>query len=74
MTSADEIELIFEPQEGGGYHVYSPELPGMHTQGDDMDEAMKNANEAATLYVEGLREDGESLDLGVVRRRISLPA
>jgi len=74
MTSADEIELIFEPQDGGGYHVYSPELPGMHTQGDDMDEAMKNANEAATLYVDGLREDGESLDLGVVRRRISLPA
>jgi predicted RNase H-like HicB family nuclease len=74
MTTAPEIELIFEPQDEGGYHVYSPDLPGMHTQGDDMDEAMKNANEAATLYVEGLREDGESLDLGVVRRRIPLPA
>jgi predicted RNase H-like HicB family nuclease len=35
---------------------------------------MANANEAVALYVEGLREDGESLDMGVVRRKISLPA
>ena len=70
MADAREIELVFEPQEGGGYHVYAPELPGLHTQGDDMDDAMANANEAVALYVEGLREDGESLDMGVVRRKI----
>jgi predicted RNase H-like HicB family nuclease len=74
MSDQREIELIFEPQDGGGYHVYAPELPGLHTQGEDMDEALANANEAAALYVEGLREDGESLDQGVVRRRIKLPA
>ena len=39
-----------------------------------MDDAMANANEAVALYVEGLREDAESLDTGVVRRRIPLPA
>jgi len=71
---AKEVELIFEPQEEGGYHVYAPDLPGLHTQGDDLEEAMANANEAVALYVEGLREDGESLDTGVIRRRISLPA
>ena len=74
MTEAREIELVFEPQEGGGYHVYAPELPGLHTQGADMDEAMANANEAVALYVEGLHEDGETLDRGVVRRKITLPA
>ena len=74
MVDVREIEFIFEPQEKGGYHVYAPELPGLHTQGDDMNDAMANANEAVTLYVKGLREDGESLDMGVVRRRISLPA
>lgn len=73
MADAREIELVFEPQESGGYHVYAPELPGLHTQGDDMDDALANANEAVALYVEGLREDGESLDMGVVRRKISLP-
>lgn len=72
--NAQEIELVFEPQDEGGYHVYAPDLPGLHTQGDDLDDAMANANEAVVLYVEGLREDGEPLDSGVIRRKIPLPA
>jgi hypothetical protein len=36
------------------------------------DDAVKNAEEA--LYVEGLREDGGSLDTGVIRRKFPLPA
>jgi predicted RNase H-like HicB family nuclease len=66
--STQEIELVFKPQDEGGYHVYPPDLPGLHTQGEDMDDAMANASEAVALYVEGLREDGEPLDSGVVRR------
>jgi predicted RNase H-like HicB family nuclease len=38
-----------------------------------MDDALANAQEAVALYVDGLREDGESLDRGIVRRRIKLP-
>jgi predicted RNase H-like HicB family nuclease len=71
---AKEIELIIEPQEEGGYHVYAPELPGLRTQGDDLEDAMASATEAVVLYVEGLREDGEPLDTGVIRRKIPLPA
>jgi predicted RNase H-like HicB family nuclease len=71
---AKEIELVFEPEGDGGFHVYAPDLPGLHTQGNDFDDAMANANEAVALYVEGLREDGESLDSGVIRRTIPLPA
>lgn len=58
MADAPEFELVFEPQDEGGYHIYAPDLPGLHTQGDDIDNAMANAREAVTLYVEGLREDG----------------
>ena len=72
MSDQREIELILKPQEEGGYYVYAPELPGLHTQGRDMDDALANAHEAAALYVEGLREDGESLDQGIVRRRIKI--
>lgn len=25
------MEFVFEPQTEGGYHVYAPELPGLHT-------------------------------------------
>jgi predicted RNase H-like HicB family nuclease len=71
---AREIELISEPQGEGGFHVYAPDLPGLHTQGDDLEDAMTNATEAVALYVEGLREDGGSLDTGVIRRKIPLPA
>jgi predicted RNase H-like HicB family nuclease len=74
MTEPTEIELVFEPQEEGGYHVYAPELPGLHTQGDDLEQAVANAEEALALYVEGLREDGNSLEFGVIRRKFPLPA
>lgn len=74
MAEPNEIELVFEPQEEGGYHVYAPELPGLHTQGEDIDDAMANAEEALALYVEGLREDGDSLEFGVIRRKLALPA
>ena len=69
-----EVEFIFEPQAEGGYHVYAPEFPGLHTQGEDLEEAMESAREALGLYVEGMREDGRSLEMGVVRRTLPLPA
>jgi adenylate cyclase len=69
-----EVEFIFEPQQEGGYHVYAPELPGLHTQGEDLEDALESAREALALYVEGLREEGRPLDMGIVRRSLPLPA
>jgi len=74
MDQPREIELVFAPQDEGGYHVYAPDLPGLHTEGDTLDEAVTNAQEALELYVEGLREDGRSLDAGVIRRTFPVPA
>jgi predicted RNase H-like HicB family nuclease len=74
MAEAREIEFVFEPQEEGGYHVYAPDLPGLHTQGESLDDAVTNATEALALYVEGLHEEGRTLDTGVVRRKLPLPA
>ncbi|CAN5438212.1 hypothetical protein BH20ACT15_BH20ACT15_14790 [soil metagenome] len=74
MPAAPEIELVFEPLEEGGYHVYAPDLPGLHTQGEDIEDASRNAEEALALYVEGIRDDGGSLDTGVIRRKFPLPA
>jgi predicted RNase H-like HicB family nuclease len=73
MVEPREIEFVFEPQEEGGYHVYAPDLPGLHTQGESVDEATDNAREALELYVEGLREAGRPLDTGVLRRKLPLP-
>lgn len=74
MDEPRDIELVFAPQDEGGYHVYAPDLPGLHSEGDTLDEAMSNAREALELYVEGLREIGRPFDAGVVRRRVPIPA
>lgn len=74
MAEPREIELVFEPEEEGGYHVYAPDLPGLHTQGATLEEAQANAQEALALYIEGLREDGKPIESGVLRRKFPLPA
>lgn len=74
MATPSEVEFVFEPQDEGGYHVYAPDLPGLHTQGDTLDEAVANAEEALELYVEGLREQGRPIDAGIVRRTFPVPA
>ena len=52
MPEPREVEFVFEPEPEGGYHAYAPELPGLHTQGDDLNEARSNAEDASALYVE----------------------
>ena len=65
---------MFGPQEHGGYHVYAPDLPGLHSQGNTLGGGTTNAQEAIEPRVEGLREDGRPFGAGVVRRRFPGPA
>ena len=51
-----KIKVVLEPQEEGGYTVYVPSLPGCVSQGETVDEALKNIKEAISLYIE-LEED-----------------
>ncbi len=50
---------IFEVQPDGGYHAFCPALPGCHTEGDTLDEAVANLREAIAVYVERLLAHGE---------------
>ncbi|MCD6484815.1 MAG: type II toxin-antitoxin system HicB family antitoxin [Candidatus Odinarchaeota archaeon] len=47
-----KIRVILEPQEEGGYTVYVPSLPGCISEGDTIEEALKNIKEAISLYLE----------------------
>jgi predicted RNase H-like HicB family nuclease len=58
MEQPREVELVFTPQEEGGLHVFAPDLPGRHTQGDTLEEAMASASEALELYVDEGRLGG----------------
>ena len=47
-----KINVILEPSDEGGYTVYVPSLPGCISEGDDIDEALKNIQDAIELYLE----------------------
>jgi predicted RNase H-like HicB family nuclease len=48
--------VIIEKDEHG-YYAYIPELEGCQSQGDTLDEVMKNIQEAFELYLETLDEE-----------------
>jgi len=60
-TSTTKFLIVLEKESSGGYSVYVPALPGCHSQGDTIEEAMENATEAIECYIESLRKDGLSI-------------
>ncbi|WP_019504334.1 type II toxin-antitoxin system HicB family antitoxin [Pleurocapsa sp. PCC 7319] len=52
-----KLQIILEPSEEGGYTVYVPALPGCISEGNDVDEAMENIQEAIELYLEPVETD-----------------
>ncbi|MBI2268506.1 MAG: type II toxin-antitoxin system HicB family antitoxin [Candidatus Blackburnbacteria bacterium] len=53
--------VIYEEAPEGGYVAFVPSLPGCHTQGDTIEEAEKNIQEAIELYLESLEAHGEKI-------------
>lgn len=62
-----QYTAIFEPdEEAGGYTVTIPSLPGCISEGDTFEEALRNIQEAAILYLEVMRRRKE----GIIREGI----
>ncbi len=57
-NSQYQFEVIFTPQKEGGFTVEVPDLPGCISEGDTLEEAEKNIQEAIGLYLETLEERG----------------
>ena len=53
--------VILDREADGGFHASCPALPGCHSQGDTVDEAIQNAREAIEVYLESLAAHGEPL-------------
>ena len=51
--------IVVEPEEGGGYYVTVPALPGCFTRGSTIDECRERAVEAIEVHIAGLQADGE---------------
>jgi predicted RNase H-like HicB family nuclease len=55
------LPVLLEADETGGYVVTSPILPGLVTEGDDSQEAVQHAKDAAESLLESMIEDGDTL-------------
>ena len=53
--------LLTPDQDEGGYAVRVPALPGLHTQGNTYDEAIRNARQAIAFHLECLEAEGEPI-------------
>jgi predicted RNase H-like HicB family nuclease len=51
------LKVVLEPTGEGGFTVYVPSLPGCISEGDTVEEALKNIEEAAELYLEPVEDD-----------------
>jgi predicted RNase H-like HicB family nuclease len=47
-----KIKVLLHPEAMGGYSVSVPAMPGCHSQGDSLEEALANIREAADLWIE----------------------
>ena len=52
------VPVLVYREPTGGYSVVCPSLPGCHSQGETVEEALANVTEAIALYLEVLEEDG----------------
>jgi antitoxin HicB len=57
-----EYTIVLDPTEDGkGYTVLVPALPGCVTQGRTREEAIERAKEAIAAYIESLEADGQPI-------------
>ena len=57
---------VFQQEVDQGYSVWVPNLPGCASQGDTLEEAMRNIQEAMELYLEDA--DEATVEEGITRR------
>ncbi|MEA5620051.1 type II toxin-antitoxin system HicB family antitoxin [Cronbergia sp. UHCC 0137] len=66
-----KLRVILEPSDEGGYTVYVPSLPGCISEGENLDEALANIQEAIELYLEPV-ENEFSTQEGIIVRELVL--
>ena len=64
-----KLRVMFEPDEGDWFHVWCPDLPGCHSQGETIEEAKANIKEAIEVYLEVVLEDAIVANLKKSRER-----
>lgn len=58
-----EIPVVIHKDAGSTYGVTVPDIPGCHSWGDTIDDAMKNSKEAIYGHIQTLLELGEPVEI-----------
>ena len=52
-----KLKVVLEPSEEGGFTAYVPSLAGCISEGETVEEALANIQEAIALYLEPVEDD-----------------
>ena len=82
MAHVHRVPLILTPQPEGGYTVTSSALPGLVTEGDSLEEALENVEDALRATLELYEDTGRPIpssllqdpDAGAIQFDLLLPA
>ena len=64
------FQVVLEPSDEGGYTVYVPSLPGCISEGDAVEDALTNIQEATELYLEPVEDDRVVEERALVRELV----
>ena len=64
---------VFDPCKEGGYCITFPDLPGIVTEGDTLEEAFSMARDALELHLWGMEDDGDPIPEPSLPNEIELP-
>ncbi len=68
------FSVIYEPAPEGGFVVSVPSLPGCYSEGETLEEAQKNIQEAIELYIENSKEITNSHHINPIIGTVSVYA
>lgn len=66
-----KLKVVLEPSDEGGYTIYVPSLPGCISEGETIEEALANIQEAIELYLEPT-EDDLMVEEGAIIRELAV--
>jgi antitoxin HicB len=72
LVSSREFEVVLTREDGGGYSVAVPVLPGCVSQGDTREEALAMIREAIELYLESLEAHGDPVPGPIEIERVTV--
>ena len=67
MSHVYRVPLVLAPQAEGGYTVTSPALPGLVTEGDSLEQALENVQDALRATLELYEDTGRQVPTGLMQ-------